>query len=214
MDGRTAPDQAERGEAKIDAAAVLDAVVMELLANSRNRGADAVTVAGIRAGYRDVLGAVDGRGTWTWHAWLNARILRRAVVEWLSTARDEGAFMPSPAEFKAVCDFAKGEMEREARPRLPAPAAAPPESARPSNEWLLRRVAAGVVLARRRYAWLAEPELTAPAPTIADVMDDEVDEALVGFAGQRRFERLRALPEDAASVEVVTAASGTLEPWP
>lgn len=117
--GRSWPDRQTREQR-------LDAAVMTLIANSRDRRAGLATVAGIKQGYMALLLAPMA-------LWLTAAVLDRAVAEALDAMAGDQAYVPSAGDFLGFCRLAKSALEDEAeraarlaRPALPGPALHPP----------------------------------------------------------------------------------------
>lgn len=109
--------------------------LLKIIANSRNRSADPVTVASIKAGFMEVLGrwlpSDDDELCWQGRAWLSADIFRAAVTHWMTTVPEDkdghpmGVYVPSPGEFLNLCDRLYTAQERERTRALPPPPVTP-----------------------------------------------------------------------------------------
>jgi hypothetical protein len=150
-------------------------------------GAEAALVKKRRDLYAELLGR---------HEWITDAVFRRAVQETLDTVQ---RFLPGTAEFLAICDFAKGEIERAAHKALPPPPPEPVVGGRPSNDELLRPIAIGKLRARRG------PLLAAGDPEAHEFSDQEIDAVLGELAQRREFESLRRLPEEAPTLDTLAA---------
>jgi hypothetical protein len=138
-------------------------------------GAEAALVKKRRDLYAELLGR---------HEWITNAVFIRAVQETLDTVQ---RFLPGTAEFLAICEFVKGEIDRAAHKALPPPK--PVVGGRPSNDELLRHIAIGKLRARHGNL------LAAGDPEAQEFGEQEIDALLDEMAQRREFESLRLLPE-------------------
>jgi hypothetical protein len=148
-------------------------------------GAEAALVKKRRDLYAELLGR---------HEWITDAVFSRAVQETLDTVQ---RFLPGTAEFLAICEFAKGEIDRAAHKALPPPQ--PVVGGRPSNATLLRHIAIGKLRARRGSL------LAAGDPDAHECSEQEIDAVLAEMARRREFESLRRLPEEAPPRDTLAA---------
>jgi hypothetical protein len=148
-------------------------------------GAEEALVKRRRGLYAELLGR---------HEWITDAVFSRAVQETLDTVL---RFLPGTAEFLAICEFVKGEIDRAAHKALPPPE--PRIGGRPSNDELLRHIAIGKLRARRG------PLLAAGDPEAHEFSEQEIDALLDEMARRREFESLRRLPEEAPSLDTLAA---------
>jgi hypothetical protein len=163
------------------------------LADNYLSGAEEALVKRRRALYAELLGR---------HEWITDAVFSRAVQETLDTVQ---RFLPGTAEFLAICEFVKGELDRAAHKALPPPA--PVVGGRPSNATLLRHIAIGKLRARRGNL------LAAGDPEAHECGEQEIDAVLGEMARRREFESLRLLPEEAPPLDTL-AALGVPPPPP
>jgi hypothetical protein len=152
---------------------------------------------------RDLYAELLGR-----HEWITDAVFRRAVQETLDTVQ---RFLPGTAEFLAICEFVKGEIERAAHKALPPPQ--PVVGGRRSNDELLRHIATGKL--RARHGTL----LAAGDPDAHEFSDQEIDALLDEMSRRREFESLRRLSEEAQPLDALAAlgvppAASVPEAWP
>jgi hypothetical protein len=170
------------------------------LADNYLSGAEEALVKRRRGLYAELLGR---------HEWITDAVFSRAVQETLDTVQ---RFLPGTAEFLAICEFVKGEIDRAAHKALPPPA--PVVGVRPSNDELLRHIAISKL--RARHVNL----LAAGDPEAHEFSEQEIDAVLDEMVRRREFESLRLLPEEAppqaalsALIEPVSAPV-TAGEWP
>lgn len=139
------------------------------------------------------------------HEWITDAVFRRAVQETLDTVQ---RFLPGTAEFLAICEFVKGEIDRASHKALPRPE--PRIGGRPSNAALLRHIAGGKLRARHGNL------LAAGDPEAHELSEQEIDAVLDEMARRREFESLRRLPEEAPPLDILAAlgVSAAAGEWP
>jgi hypothetical protein len=155
------------------------------LADNYLSGAEEALVKRRRGLYAELLGR---------HEWITDAVFSRAVQETLDTVQ---RFLPGTAEFLAICEFARDELNRAAHKALPPPE--PRIGGRPSNDELLRHSAIGKL--RARYDRLA----AIGDPGAQEFTEEEIDAVLDEMARRREFESLRRLPEEAPSLDTLAA---------
>jgi hypothetical protein len=155
-------------------------------------GADAELVKKRRTLYAELVGR---------HEWITNAVFTKAVQETLDTVQ---RFLPGTAEFLAICEFVKGELDRAAHKALPPPA--PRIGSRPSNAALLRHIAIGKLRARRtnetRSALLSDNGFN---PDSHPFTEGEINDVLAEMERRREYESLRQLPEEAPALDTLAA---------
>jgi hypothetical protein len=170
------------------------------LADNYLSGAEEALVKRRRGLYAELLGR---------HEWITDAVFRRAVQETLDTVQ---RFLPGTAEFLAICEFVKGEIDRAAHKALPPPA--PRIGSRPSNDELLRHIAIGKLRARHtntKHSWLLSDN--GFQPDSHPFTEDQINAVLAEMERRREYESLRTLPEDAPPLHTL-AALGVPPPAP
>lgn len=160
------------------------------LADNYLSGAEGALVKKRRQLYSELLARHD--------SWIDDAVFTRAAQETLDTVT---RFLPGTAEFLAICEFVKGEIDRAGRKALPPPA--PAEElvvlvGRPSNATLLRHAAVGIL--RRRYAARGQRALLSDVGgdvTSPKFDEEEIRSVLDEMTRRQKFEALRALPDEA-----------------
>jgi hypothetical protein len=155
------------------------------LADNYLSGAEEALVKKRRNLYAELLGR---------HEWITDAVFIRAVQETLDTVQ---RFLPGTAEFLAICEFVKGEIDRAAHKALPSPA--PVVGGRSSNATLLRHSAIGKLRARNGNL------LAAGDPETHEFSEQEIDAVLHEMARRQEFESLRRLPEEAPPLHTLAA---------